>query len=289
MPRKSLEGPHSGVRRNVGAPRSYSHLDSFRSLPLRPNIAVLELRLAGLTYGQSLSAIVHDALLFTAADGAAIAVASDGQIKCRARAGALAPPIDSTVPMDSGISGVCMRSGEVINCTDTESDPRVDAEACRYAGIRSVLAVPITSVDKPCGVFAVFSTSANAFGEREMENMLLLSGLIPSPAKSASADESPTLQDVTEPSAEKLVRVVETEPIKGYAASRRRALSTSRQIAGHLETIRQDAGLQLLGRVKSYLIIESLYDATERAEAIHICEKLMLGRAEEIGVVLPSL
>ncbi len=277
------------MRRNVGAPRSYSHLDSFRSLPLRPNIAVLELRLAGLTYGQSLSAIVHDALLFTAADGAAIAVASDGQIKCRARAGALAPPIDSTVPMDSGISGVCMRSGEVINCTDTESDPRVDAEACRYAGIRSVLAVPITSDDKPCGVFAVFSTSAHAFGEREMENMLLLSGLIPSAAKSANAEpESTAVQDVPEPSAELFVKVVETEPMKEYGASKRRALSTSRQIAGHLETIRQDPGLQLLGRVKSYLIIESLYDAAERAEAIHICEKLMLGRAEEIGVVLPS-
>ena len=168
-----------------------------------------------------------------------------------------------------------------------------------------MLAVPLIHRERASGVFAVFSRKAEAFADREMEVMLLLSGLIPNPeaapapraeyslVSAGKADPQFVVPDSTNnEEADQPVETVvvsensESNPIRPERRSRPRPVSTSRQISNCLETIRQDPGLQLLGRVKAYLTIESLYDATERTDAIELCGMVMLERAQELGAIL---
>jgi len=303
MPFDKFDGPSFLHQAVPARPNTFASRSAARTQAVGPNLALLDLRISSLSSGQSLNLIVHQALAFTGADGAAIAVTVGDEIVCRARVGSLAPPLGSAVSRDSGICGACMSSSEVINCGDPETDPRVDAEACRNTGILSILAVPLTDEGESFGVFAVFSRNVNAFAEREMEVMLLLSDLIRKPVTATEPiseslpEEEPvhsfhgitSSSQVSAPSDESVVEdVADTKP--GVESSRHRAnskaasLSSSRQILSSLNIIRQDAGLQLLGRVKAYLKIESLYDGADRSLAIDICHDAMLRRGGELGV-----
>src|SRR5581483_213115 len=67
---------------------------------LRASIAA-----GGVNLDAMLQRIVNAAQLFTYADGAAIALHQDNWIICRARAGEMAPDLESKLDMSSGISG----------------------------------------------------------------------------------------------------------------------------------------------------------------------------------------
>jgi len=63
-----------------------------------------------------------------------------------------------------------MRLNEVLRCDDTESDPRVNREACRKIGLRSMVVVPLYHNGGPVGVLKVLSTQRT----REFEVFELL-------------------------------------------------------------------------------------------------------------------
>src|SRR5579863_6585157 len=90
-----------------------------------------------------LNEIVQQALHTTDATGAAIALTRDGEMVCRATTGTNAPDLGVKVEMDSGLSGACLRSGQIQDCADSETDQRVNAETCRQLGVRSMLIAPI--------------------------------------------------------------------------------------------------------------------------------------------------
>jgi GAF domain-containing protein len=104
----------------------------------------------------------------TRAGGAAIALAQNGQMVCRARTGLIAPPLGSLIDAQSGFTGECLRSAKALRCDDTETDSRVDAEACRRLRIRSILAAPIQYERNIVGVIEVFSSDAFAFDEGDV-------------------------------------------------------------------------------------------------------------------------
>src|SRR5690349_15723250 len=43
----------------------------------------------------------------------------------------------------TSLSGLCVATGQVLRCDDAEDDPRVDKEASRRVGIRSMLCTPL--------------------------------------------------------------------------------------------------------------------------------------------------
>lgn len=104
----------------------------------------------------------------TRAGGAAIALAQNSQMVCRARTGLIAPPLGTAIDASSGFTGECLRSGKALRCDDTETDPRVDAESCRQLGIRSILAAPVQYERNIVGVIEVFSGDAFAFDEGDV-------------------------------------------------------------------------------------------------------------------------
>jgi len=128
---------------------------------------------AHLSLEQGLEFIVDQARRITGADGAAIALRDGGEFICRGRSGVLAPDLGARVDPQSGISGACLREGEVQQCDDTETDSRVEPSVCRGQGIRSVLAVPVRCRDV-LGILAVFSGWTGVFSERDVRALSLL-------------------------------------------------------------------------------------------------------------------
>jgi GAF domain-containing protein len=123
----------------------------------------------------ALNLVAARALEITGSTGAAIAIGVQEQMTCRAMSGPTAPPLGAPLPLDSGLSGECLRSRRTLRCDDTESDPRVNHEAClRLGGVGSMLLVPLLRRNVAIGVLEVFSTRLRAFDESDEHVLELL-------------------------------------------------------------------------------------------------------------------
>ena len=127
-------------------------------------IAALRLRLiAEKPEGdQALAFIVERIRTSTRATAAVIALADGDEIVCRASSGN-APSVGARVDPDSGLSGECVRTGKIVRCDDTETDPRADHLVCRHLDLRSMVIVPIRIQGRPAGILEVFSSRPHAF------------------------------------------------------------------------------------------------------------------------------
>lgn len=99
----------------------------------------------------------------TGASGAAVALDRAGQMVCRASSGDTAPDMGTPLRLEGSFTARCIQSGAPLRCDDSDSDPRVNAEACRTLGIRSLLVVPIIAQDRIMGVVEVLSDQPRAF------------------------------------------------------------------------------------------------------------------------------
>ncbi len=163
---------------NVAAPRSAEESSSpsapdFTGLLAAVDAVKREVEALGPNLDAALRLIAERAADFTQASGAAIAIAdfessrlpasAVQEMTCRARAGTDAPDLGARLQVGSGFSGECVRTGRLLRCEDTESDPRVDQANCRALGIRSIAAVPVRSGNFVAGLLEVFSPAPHAF------------------------------------------------------------------------------------------------------------------------------
>jgi len=142
----------------------------------------------GTNLDAALQLIAERAQAFTRSSGAAIGLSLDTEMcgssppssaslddgkymACRARAGSDAPPLGARLQVGCGFSGECVRTGRLLRCEDSETDPYVDRESCRALGIRSIVAAPIRLGDKVIGLLEVFSPDPYAFNETDSEAM----------------------------------------------------------------------------------------------------------------------
>jgi PAS domain S-box-containing protein len=72
------------------------------------------------------------------------------------------------------LSGLCVERREVLHCPDTENDSRVDRDACRRVGMRSMICAPLLEDEQPVGVLKAFSGEANAFSDDDLETLTLM-------------------------------------------------------------------------------------------------------------------
>jgi len=122
--------------------------------------------------------VADRALAITGADGIAIALAADDAIICRASAGRIAPDHGMRVDLNSGFSGACLLSRQIVRCDDTEIDRRVNATACRTLGARSMVAVPLLAKQNVIGLIEAFSSEAYGFNDSDVRSISLLAELI---------------------------------------------------------------------------------------------------------------
>jgi GAF domain-containing protein len=115
----------------------------------------------------ALQLIAERAQLITSASGAAVAIGDNDGMVCRASAGT-APDMGAQLRPDSGLSGYCLRSGELVHCADTQTDPRIDAAAARQLDLGSIIIVPVFVAGRLAGVLEVLSSRPNAFDDRQV-------------------------------------------------------------------------------------------------------------------------
>jgi len=127
--------------------------------------------------GEVLQFIAERALTISGASGIAIALAEAGEIVCRGTAGDTAPPLGLKLSLQSGLTAVCYLTGTVVRCDDSETDTRVDREACRQLGIRSVVAVPMHTPLGVGGLIEAFEKEAYAFTDGDIRELSLLAEL----------------------------------------------------------------------------------------------------------------
>ena len=132
-----------------------------------------------------LNDLVEQARNATGATGAAIALFREGELVCRASTGENAPDLGVRVDANSGLAGACVSTGEMQQCPDTDTDPRVNAEVCRRLGVRSMLIAPLVDGQRAIGIIQVFSAWPNAFGKREISALQVLAGRIAESSREA--------------------------------------------------------------------------------------------------------
>jgi TonB family protein len=177
--------------------------------PIQPQIEELASRLeaqgiqsAELVLDLVLHDLADEARQVVGATGAAIALERGGELVCRAAAGSTAPDLGVRIHTESGLSGICVKQGRLQLCADTESDDRVDAEACRRLGVRSIAVIPLFSAELVIGIFEVFSARPNAFSAEEVKRLEPLAATAAQTVKAARQKATPSTDTRSNPQPE---------------------------------------------------------------------------------------
>jgi N-acetylmuramoyl-L-alanine amidase len=130
------------------------------------------------TLDEVLQLVAERAIAITGADGLAIALAENNEIVLRAAAGTLRPDLGACIDRNSSFSGACFRTAQILSCDDTETDARVNLQACRRLGARSLVAVPLCDHRRAIGLLQAFSAQPFGFNDSDFRNLCLLAELV---------------------------------------------------------------------------------------------------------------
>ena len=140
---------------------------------------------AGLDSDTVMRVIAERSLALTGASGAVIEAIEGDDVVPLVRVGTAAPRLK----MSASLSGLCVQTGELQRCDDTQSDSRVPHQAYNDLGIRSILVVPLMDEHRTLGMLKVVSPEAYAFTERDAKALRLLGGLMGAALGHAAAFE----------------------------------------------------------------------------------------------------
>lgn len=132
----------------------------------------------GLDLGGVMAFVAERAEMLTGAQGAAVELAEGNDMVYRAASGSVASMLGLRLARGSSLSGLCVSTGEILRCDDSEDDPRVDREACRRAGLRSMIVTPLRHLETTVGVLKVVAPEVSAFSDDDVAALSLISGLI---------------------------------------------------------------------------------------------------------------
>jgi N-acetylmuramoyl-L-alanine amidase/putative methionine-R-sulfoxide reductase with GAF domain len=145
-----------------------------------------------------LQMVAERAIAITGADGLGIALAENNEIVLRASAGAIKPDVGARIQRDSAFSGACFRTAQLIRCDDTETDDRVNLDACRKLGARSMVAVPLCGRRRVIGILEAFSDEPFGFNDSDVTSLELLAELILAALKPEDEDRFAQSAEVAE-------------------------------------------------------------------------------------------
>ncbi len=113
----------------------------------------------------------------TNAAGAAVAIVEGRRVICRGRAGSMAPDLGAEASQES-LTALCLRTGQLWRCDDTEREPWAAHEVCRALGIRSLVIAPMLLPQRVIGVLEVFSSLPFAFDDAHSATVQLFAGAL---------------------------------------------------------------------------------------------------------------
>ncbi|HET9238652.1 MAG TPA: ATP-binding protein [Oligoflexus sp.] len=145
---------------------------------------------AGLSLDKVMRKVASRTETLTGADGAVIELLEGDEMVYRATSGMIAGREGLRLKAGDSLSGLSVRENKILICDDSETDPRVDRNACRTLGVRSMVVFPLCFEEKTVGVLKVMSQHASRFRDRDVETLQLIGGLLSSSMAYASQFEA---------------------------------------------------------------------------------------------------
>lgn len=163
--------------------------------PLAPRLLDIirtqtEIAKLGLDLDSVMNLVAERAQQLTHAQGAVVELVEGDQMIYRASSGIAEPHLGLRLARESSLSGLCVARGVPLRCEDTEDDERVDREACRLIGLRSLVAVPLLHHHEVVGVLKVMSDQPDRFDADDVQVLQLMSELIAAAMYHASRSET---------------------------------------------------------------------------------------------------
>lgn len=116
--------------------------------------------------------------LMSDAFGVMVGLADESGITYVAGAGNQVDLVGTRVEMTRSLSGLSIRTSQVLRSDDTEDDARVDREACRRHFVRSLVCVPLQRGDQTIGVLAVNAPQPNVFSDDDVLTLTQIASFI---------------------------------------------------------------------------------------------------------------
>jgi EAL domain-containing protein (putative c-di-GMP-specific phosphodiesterase class I) len=125
-----------------------------------------------------IEAVIGRAQELTRSTGAAVEIVDGDDIVYWAASGSASGQVGLRLRLSESLSGRCIAENRVLRCDDAEHDERVNLEACRRVGLRSMLVTPLLYEGRPFGVLKVLSPFPFAYRERDVRSMAMMATLV---------------------------------------------------------------------------------------------------------------
>lgn len=165
--------PHSLDRLNCAQPLNAALLVEVTTI-------MGEMARQGLDLQKVMAVVAARSMEITGATGAVVEILdrTAAEMIYEAVAGSAVGQLGLRLPAATSLSGLCVDRAQPLSCGDSERDPRVNREACRKVGLRSMLCVPLFYDDAAVGVLKVLSSRPYQFGEGDVAVLALLAEMI---------------------------------------------------------------------------------------------------------------
>lgn len=134
-----------------------------------------EITRQGLDLGGVMALVAERSQKLTGAAGAAVELAEKDDMIYRAASGIAAPYLGLHLKRQGSLSGLCVELKRPLYCEDSENDERVDRDACRRIGLRSMICVPLLHDNVAVGVLKVMAPTVRLFSEADIQLLELMS------------------------------------------------------------------------------------------------------------------
>jgi diguanylate cyclase (GGDEF)-like protein/PAS domain S-box-containing protein len=122
--------------------------------------------------------VVDAAERLTNATGAVIELIDGDDMVYSRASGRTAAFVGLRLKREGSLSGLCVAERHVLRCDDTETDKRVDREACRTIGVRSMVCTPLYHGGEPVGVLKIMSSEPARFNHYDVQTLRLVAGAL---------------------------------------------------------------------------------------------------------------
>ncbi len=127
-----------------------------------------------------LEEIVTHAQKLTNSEGAVVEMVEGDQLNYFSACGTASGFVGTKISLDGSLSGLALSQDKILVCDDSENDSRVNREACRKIGVRSMILAPFKHKGKAFGVLKVISSHPHSFQASQVTGLEILSGFLAS-------------------------------------------------------------------------------------------------------------
>lgn len=114
----------------------------------------------------------------TEAEGAVVEMVQGDEIYYHSAVGTLAEHEGTVFDLEGSLSGMAVKTRNVLRSDDTEKDSRVNRDISRTTGTRSIIVAPLIYEDRVVALLKVVSREPDAFNDLDAYSMRLIAGLI---------------------------------------------------------------------------------------------------------------